>query len=183
MSDKDRLIEHEYDGIMEYDNPMPTWWVVMFWATIIFSIFYAFNIGVGSGEGRIAQYEADMADWAREHPIETPTASAEELLALADDPAMIAEGKAVFDKSCVACHAADGGGGIGPNLTDAAWLHGASIDQIHDVIRDGVLEKGMPEWGRTLTADEVASVTAYVWTLRGTTPAAPKAPEGEPAQQ
>lgn len=181
MTDKDRLIEHEYDGIMEYDNPMPTWWVTMFWATIIFSIIYALNIGgIGSGEGRIAAYEADMAAWRAAHPIETAAADGDLLLALVDDQAAVSEGETVFAQYCAPCHAGDGGGGIGPNLTDDTWIHGGSIVEIHTVISDGVLAKGMPQWGRTLSADQVNAVTAYVWTLRGTTPAAPKAAEGEP---
>jgi cytochrome c oxidase cbb3-type subunit 3 len=180
MSDKDRLIEHSYDGIQEYDNPMPRWWVTTFWATIIFSVIYAFNMfGIGSGPGRIAQYEADMAAAAAARPAETPTSTPEQLLAYAADPEHVEEGKEVYGKNCAACHAADGGGLIGPNLTDAAWIHGGSIDSVHRVIMEGVLAKGMPAWGQILKPEDVENVTAYVWSLRGTTPAAPKAAEGE----
>ena len=184
MSDKDRLIEHQYDGIQEYDNPMPRWWVTAFWATIIFSVAYALNLGgIGTGEGRIAAYEADMAAWRAAHPVEVPTATTEELLAAAADPATVAAGGEIFARNCVACHAADGGGGIGPNLTDDHWIHGGTINDVHTVITDGVLAKGMPQWGRTLTAAEVTQVTTYVWSLAGTTPAAPKAPEGDPVER
>jgi cytochrome c oxidase cbb3-type subunit III len=180
MSDQDRLIEHSYDGIQEYDNPMPRWWVTMFWATIIYAGLYLLNLGgMGEGEGRIAQYEASVAAAVAARPPEAPTLTPEALLALAEDPAHVAAGKEDFTKYCVACHAADGGGLIGPNLTDNAWIHGGRIEEIHATIVAGVLAKGMPAWGQMLTPAEVDDVTTYVWSLHGTTPAAPKAPEGE----
>jgi cytochrome c oxidase cbb3-type subunit 3 len=180
MSDQDRILEHEYDGIKEYDNPMPRWWVLTFWATIIFSVAYVFNVGgIGTGQGRIADYEADMVAWRAAHPQGGGPVDVAALLALADDSEAVEEGGEVYAKYCAACHAADGGGMIGPNLTDNAWLHGSSIDSIHTVIAEGVLAKGMPAWGKMLSPEQVDHVTAYVWSLAGSTPAAPKAPEGE----
>lgn len=180
MSEQDRLIEHSYDGIQEYDNPMPAWWVTIFWVTIIFSASYAFNlVGIGAGKGRVAEYEAEMAAAKAAHPIEAPTISPEQLLALVANPEAVHEGQEVFAKNCVACHAADGGGLIGPNLTDDHWIHGGRIDQIHTTVSVGVLAKGMPAWGQMLKAKDVDEVTAYVWSLHGTRPATPKAPEGE----
>ncbi len=179
MSDEDRILEHEYDGIKEYDNPMPAWWVLTFWATIIFSVAYVLNLGgIGTGAGRVAEYEADMAAWRAAHPAGGAPVDAAALLALAEDHEGLEEGEEIFTKYCAACHAADGGGVIGPNLTDAHWLHGSSIDSIHVVIAEGVLAKGMPAWAKMLSPEQVDQVTAYVWSLRGTTPAAPKAPEG-----
>lgn len=184
MSDKDRILEHEYDGIKEYDNPMPAWWVLTFWATIIFSVAYVLNIGgIGTGEGRIAAYEADMAAWREAHPQGGAPVDAGALLALAADDEAREEGREIYAKYCAACHAADGGGLIGPNLADAHWLHGSTIDSIHTVIAEGVLAKGMPAWSKMLSADQVDQVTAYVWSLRGSTPAAPKAPEGVRASE
>lgn len=180
MSEQDRLIEHSYDGIQEYDNPMPRWWVTTFWATIIFSGIYALNIlGIGSGEGRIAQYEAEMAAAEAQKPAPAPSATPEQLLAFAADPEHVEDGKEVYAKNCAACHGPDGGGLIGPNLADDAWLHGGTIDAIHTVIMEGVLAKGMPAWGQMLKPEDVEVVTAYVWSLHGTTPASPKAAEGE----
>lgn len=104
MSEKDRLVEHEYDGIQEYDNPMPRWWVIIFWATIIYSIVYALNIGgIGSGKGRVAEYEADMAAWREAHPQGAGPADPAALLALAEDPAAKAE--EVRSTSATAPHA------------------------------------------------------------------------------
>ncbi|HET9064205.1 MAG TPA: cbb3-type cytochrome c oxidase N-terminal domain-containing protein [Gemmatimonadales bacterium] len=179
MSEKDQLIEHEYDGIQEYDNPMPRWWVTMFWLTILFAVLYPFNIGpIGSGKGWIGEYEADVAAAAAARPAGGGAVDAPTLLALADDPAAVAAGHAEFTKYCAACHGPDGGGIIGPNLTDDAWLHGSTITAIHAVVQDGVLTKGMPAWGKQLSPDEINAVVAYIWTLRGTTPANPKAPQG-----
>jgi cytochrome c oxidase cbb3-type subunit 3 len=179
MSDKDRLVEHEYDGIQEYDNPMPRWWVLTFWATIIFSIAYLLNIGgIGAGEGWIADYEADMVAWREAHPQGGGPVDVAALLALAADEEALEEGEEAYAKYCAACHAADGGGMIGPNLTDDHWLHGGTIDSIHTVIAEGVLAKGMPAWGKMLSPAQVDQVTAYVWSLYGSTPAAPKAAEG-----
>jgi cytochrome c oxidase cbb3-type subunit 3 len=177
--EKDHLLEHSYDGIQEYDNPMPRWWVTSFWATIIFAVAYALGIGgIGVGAGRIADYEKDMAAFRLAHPLGSANVAPEVLMALVNDPAAVASGKAIFAKNCVPCHGVDGGGIIGPNLTDDYWIHGGRIEQIHATIFSGVLVKGMPTWGKLLKPVDVQRVTAYVWTLHGTTPAKPKAPQG-----
>lgn len=182
--ERDKLIEHSYDGIQEYDNPMPQWWVTTFWITIVFSIFYYLNLGnTGVGQGREAEYAADMAAFRAAHPTGGGGGDAAALLAVAKRPKEVAEGKTVFVAKCAACHAADGGGIIGPNLTDNAWLHGGTIDSIYATVNNGVLAKGMPAWGKLLKDDEMREVVAYVWTLRGTLPAKPKAPEGQVATQ
>lgn len=177
----DRLLDHEYDGIQEFDNPMPRWWLATFWITILFGILYVLNVPVfGMGKGRIAEYEADMALAAAEAARNDPLAgmTSERLVALASDPAQLELGKATFATACSACHAADGGGAIGPNLTDDYWLHGRTPMEVLHTIDQGVLEKGMPAWGKSLRPDQLLAVTAYVTTLAGTTPAAPKAPQG-----
>ena len=182
--DKDpQVLEHEYDGIQEYDNPMPRWWLLTFAGTIIFSVIYYFNVGpVGNGKGRVADYEADMKAFAAAHPAPTGVPSVGGLLALVSNKDAVHEGQEVFTKNCVACHGPDGGGLIGPNLTDNYWIHGASIDSIYVTIANGVLDKGMPPWSKVLKPQDVLLVTAYVSTLRGTTPAKPKAPQGVPSQ-
>jgi cytochrome c oxidase cbb3-type subunit 3 len=177
MADNNRLIEHQYDGIQEYDNPLPRWWVILFWATIVFSILYAFNIGVGSGPGRIAQYEAEVA--AAKAAAPTPEfTSPEELATMAANPQVVEAGKAVFTTNCVSCHKADGGGMIGPNLTDNAWIHGGSLMEIHQIVTTGVIAKGMPPWGTLLKPDQIDAVTVYVGTLKNTNAPGGKAAEG-----
>lgn len=178
--EKDRLLEHSYDGIQEYDNPMPAWWVTTFWATIVFAALYLLNIpGIGTGKGRVADYETDMAAFRLAHPKAVANIPPEKLLAVVADKHELSEGAKVFAKNCVACHAADGGGTIGPNLTDDYWIHGGKIEDIYTTIFNGVAAKGMPTWSLVLKPDELQEVTAYIWSLHGTTPAKPKPPQGE----
>jgi cytochrome c oxidase cbb3-type subunit III len=179
-NDEDRLLDHSYDGIQEYDNPMPRWWVWGFWATIIFAVAYYFMPApFGEGPGNVASYEADVAAFKASQPEPTgPVVSDEQLLALVADPSQIAAGKVVYDANCQACHRPDGGGLIGPNLTDDAWIHGGAPSQIHTTVSQGVLAKGMPAWDRLLKPEQVNAVTAYVISLKGTNPKDAKAPEG-----
>ena len=180
----DHLLDHSYDGIQEFDNPMPRWWVYLFWATIIFSILYFLNVpGFGIGKGRIADYDRDMAAAAaadaKRKAAEPAGASGEQLMAMTKDASVVALGKQVFGQNCAACHRADAGGQIGPNLADDYWLHGGTLEQIHKTVVDGVLEKGMPPWGKVLKPNQLDAVVAYVYTLRGTNPPNPKAPQGD----
>lgn len=178
------LLDHEYDGIQEYDNPLPRWWLWIFYATILYSVLYWFNVpGIGIGRGRIADYQATMAAAdARAAALAAqrigPTDAS--LLALQDDPTAMELGAATFAQMCASCHAADGGGLIGPNLTDEYWIHGNTPMAIHRVIEEGVPAKGMPAWGMMLRPEQVDAVTAYIVSIAGTTPANPRAPEGEP---
>ena len=182
-TERDRLIDHSYDGIQEYDNPMPRWWVTTFWATIVFSIAYYLIPGLGLGKGRMAEYETDMAAFRAAHPSNGGAGDVKLLMAAAGKPSEVRQGRILFTAKCAACHAADGGGVIGPNLADAAWLHGGTIDSIYATVNNGVLAKGMPAWGKLLKADELEEVVAYVWTLGGTSPAKPKEPQGVVAAQ
>lgn len=177
---EDRLLDHEYDGIKEYDNPMPRWWLWIFYASIIFvPLYYVLPAPFGEGPGAVAAYEADVArHLASRPPSAEVTLTDDQREAQASDPAVLADGKTVFAANCAACHRADGGGLIGPNLTDTVWLHGGNPAAIHKTIVDGVLEKGMPGWGRLLRPAQVDAVTAYVISLKGTNPPSPKAPEG-----
>ena len=184
QNDQDQLLEHNYDGIQEFDNPMPRWWVYLFWATIVFSVLYWLNVpGFGVGKGHIADYERDMAAAtaaaAKQRAAEPAGASPEQRLAMTKDESVLALGRQAYTQNCAACHRADGGGQIGPNLTDDNWLHGATLEQIHKTVADGVLEKGMPPWGKVLKPAQLDAVVAYVYTLRGTTVPNPKAPQGE----
>ncbi|HVZ76778.1 MAG TPA: cbb3-type cytochrome c oxidase N-terminal domain-containing protein [Gemmatimonadaceae bacterium] len=177
--EQDRLLEHDYDGIQEFDNPMPRWWVWIFWATIIFSAVYAFDPRhTLRGPGRIADYQAEMAAAARRWPQPTGNVDAATLAALTHDQAALAAGKAIFTSTCAPCHRADGGGLIGPNLTDDYWLHGGTLMDIHKTITEGVLDKGMPNWGKFLKPEQINDVTVYVASLHGTNPPNPKAPQG-----
>ena len=177
--DTDRLLEHDYDGIREYDNPMPRWWLWVFYVTILYvPVYYLAPAPFGAGAGKEAEYAAEVARHRAAQPPEAPTVSAEALLALRDDREALEEGAEVYATNCAACHRGDGGGLIGPNLADDAWLHGGSPVAIHATIVNGVMAKGMPAWGRLLRPEQVEQVTAYVMSLRGTNPPGAKAPEG-----
>ncbi|MCA9782482.1 MAG: c-type cytochrome [Candidatus Delongbacteria bacterium] len=176
----DKLLDHDYDGIKEYDNPLPGWWKWLWILTILFSFVYFPFYHIYGAPGVLARYDQDVAEYEAQQPPEIMTASGEALLAMVGDPTRIGSGQAIFEKNCVACHTADGGGLIGPNLCDNYWKNSnGSIDGIMHTVRKGVLEKGMLAWENILKPEELENVVAFVYTLRDTTPANPKAPEGE----
>jgi len=176
--EQDRLLDHSYDGIQEFDNPLPRWWVWIFWACIAFAAVYGLvpNNPL-RGPGRMVEYNAALAEAARLHPPEAEMSEAA-LLALTSDAKTVAAGKQLFVTTCAACHRPDGGGLIGPNLTDDYWLHGGTIAEIHHTIVNGVLDKGMPNWGKMLKPEQVTAAAVYVWSLHGTNPPNPKEPQG-----
>ncbi len=180
-SAQDQLLDHEYDGIREYDNPLPRWWVWMWAGSAVFSVAYFFHYHVsGNGQSVAAAYEADMQE-ARENEAKASLAepvSEESLGKLMSDSALMADAKALFGLRCAPCHGDKAQGVIGPNLTDNAWIHGSgSLSDIFTVISEGVLAKGMPAWNRQLSPIEVRKLAAFVGTTRGS--AVPgKPPEG-----
>jgi cytochrome c oxidase cbb3-type subunit 3 len=177
--DDDRLLDHNYDGIQEYDNPLPRWWVWIFWATIAFSLLYVLDPTARiRGPGRVAEYGQQIAAAEARWPKGLGAADATALDVASRDPRLIADGKVVFTTYCAACHRADGGGIIGPNLTDEYWLHGSQLTDVQRTVMAGVLDKGMPAWEKVLKSDQVTSVISYVWSLRGTRPVDPKPPQG-----
>lgn len=172
---------HVIDGIVELNHPAPFWWQTIYYLSIVWAIGYAGYYLGGSGMSRKEALQQELAELAAKDvsPNASPEQEKAELRAIYKDPGRLAFGKAVFTKNCASCHSPDGGGGIGPNLTDGSWIHGdGSIDAIAKVVREGVSEKGMPPWGPILKREEVMSAAAFVRSLRGTTPAKPKAPQG-----
>jgi cytochrome c oxidase cbb3-type subunit 3 len=181
MSDKAPL-HYVYDGIEEHDNHLPNWWLTILWATLIFSAGYWYWYHVAElSPGQLGELAAESAEVAKRASGNKP-ASNETLLALVQDPTTLDAGKAVFQANCAACHGAKGQGSIGPNLTDGFWMHGGSPVAIHKSVAEGVVAKGMPAWERTLGAERVKAVTAYVLTLKGTHVPGGKEPQGEPEQ-
>lgn len=184
--DKSLLISgHRYDGIREYDNPMPGWWRASFWASCVFAILYCIGYFF---TGSVDHYSDDLnesleelaavrANFESSNP--TITFDEETLAAYALDADRVSAGKVLYDGQCAVCHAADGGGLIGPNLTDEYWLHGESNLDVYNIINVGVLEKGMPAWESVYTQDERANLVAFIRSLQGTTPATPKEAQGE----
>lgn len=180
--DENPMVGHEVDGINELDNRLPRWWVWLFNITILFSLVYmVFYHVIDAGDLQAAMYEKEMA-LAKGAPEATAAVAAPVTDVPSTDPDILAKGKALFAANCAVCHAPDGGGLIGPNFTDAYFIHGATFaDSLH-IIREGVPAKGMIPWKTTLRPDDIHAVASYIYTLRGTTPATAKAPEGVKAE-
>jgi cytochrome c oxidase cbb3-type subunit 3 len=167
-----QLTGHEYDGIVEYDNPMPAWWRRSFWATVVFSfVYYVHYQLTGNGASVEQAYAEDMR---KQRELMAASAIGQEmneegLTRLMQDGAMMKDARSLFVLRCSQCHADRGQGNIGPNLTDEYWLYGsASLMDLLEIIGNGRPQKGMPMWSRTLRPIELAELTAYVGTLRGT---------------
>jgi cytochrome c oxidase cbb3-type subunit 3 len=171
---------HDYDGIEEYDNKLPNWWLMTLHGAIIFSIgywmyFHQFDVGPSSMEAFQAEMDAAKAE-SDARLAKMGGLSDETLTKLAGDAEAVKRGKEAFATTCLACHGANGEGTVGPNLTDAYWVNGHRPVDIHKVIAVGQLDKGMPAWEPVLGAAKVRDVTAYVLTLGG------KNLPGKPAQ-
>lgn len=179
-------LDHNYDGIKELDNHLPPWWKWLFYGTIAFSVVYIvvfhFSDSLPLQDAEYQQEVAMAEEQARKFYASQPQASIDvDKLEYNADAAIIEKGKAVFmDNNCGSCHRNDGGGNtIGPNLTDDYWLHGSSVKEVFSTVKDGVVDKGMPAWGKALSPQEVRDVTFFILSLRGTNPENAKAPQGE----
>ncbi len=179
--DKDlELSGHSYDGITELDNPLPGWWLWTFFFTIIFAFIYFIHYASGSGPTLKQELAAAMLAIETNRLHEPKLLESEDLLAAAmKGPNSISNGEQIYIARCVVCHGANLQGQVGPNLTDNYWIHGkGSRQDIVKVIREGVLDKGMPEWDQMLSTEEIYSVTAYVISKKGSNPANAKAAQG-----
>lgn len=177
------ILPHDYDGIQEYDNPLPSWWLYLFIGTVIFAFHYFIHYAVGGGPSTQEELQVSMQELKstslhnHSHQV---VESEVDLEAKMKTPEFAAAGKLVFAGKCVACHGDNGQGVIGPNLTDHFWIHGKGTrSDIVAVIRQGAPEKGMPAWETTLKPDELMTVAAYVYSLRDSHPSQPKVPQGE----
>lgn len=176
------LMSHDYDGIQEYDNPLPGWWVYVFWITIIFSLGYWVYYHVGDGPSIWQSYDREMVahyDLQAQALAAAGEITDESISKLRENTSMMSAARAIFGARCAVCHGQQAEGLIGPNLTDDYWLHNAQPTGIFKTISDGVPEKGMVSWKAQLSAAEMMSLAAYVGGLRGTNPPNPKAPQGE----
>lgn len=174
---------HSYDGITELDNFMPPWLQYVFVLCIGFGIIYFINYSVlGWGKTQLEEYQDELfiAEAQAEERKETAVVTIDESNVEYDRTREALDaGKTVYDTNCVACHATDGGGGVGPNLADEYWIHGGSISDVFKVVKYGVVEKGMIPWQDQLSPEQMQFVSSYVLTLNGTTPLNPKEPQGE----
>lgn len=183
MSNKEeKLLDHDYDGIQELDNPLPRWWLWSFYASIVFAVLYIAHYHFGSGKNPEQEMHAELSAIKESQSAGAPAEAGpdEALLAklLADKSGLEASGK-LFGEKCASCHGAKGEGQIGPNLTDGYWIHGdGTLTSIFHTVADGVPEKGMPPWKAMLKPEEMYAVVAYVKHLDGSRPPNAKAPQG-----
>ncbi|MFS4456014.1 cbb3-type cytochrome c oxidase N-terminal domain-containing protein [Maribacter sp. 2304DJ31-5] len=178
------ILDHNYDGIKELDNKLPPWWVYMFYATIIFGVIYLVRFHVFNDYDQDQEFEQKMAE--AKLAVEAYKLTAKDLVdantvTLLEEPSDISAGRTIFETNCVACHMADGGGGIGPNLTDEYWILGGGIKNVFNTVSEGGRDgKGMVAWKQILKPVEMAQVSSYILTeINGKTPANPKPPEGD----
>jgi cytochrome c oxidase cbb3-type subunit 3 len=177
----DRLIkEHDYDGIRELDNDLPPWWKWLFYITIVFAVVYLIRIFIFNADDLIQEreYENDMEKVAQETPAQPE--AAEFKIEVLHDEASLADGKETWEKICAVCHLVDGGGLVGPNMTDNYWIHGNTVEDLFNTVTNGVIEKGMIPYKDQLSEKKRLNVVSYILVkLQGTTPANPKAPQGK----
>ena len=175
------LLDHDYDGIRELDSKVPPWFLWLFYISIFFAVVYMLDYHVLNSsplQDEEYQMQVQQAEVERAALINSGAFLNEESVTLLTDPAALDAGKQIFTTNCVACHAADGGGLVGPNLTDDYWIHGGGIKNIFKVIKYGVVAKGMISWQSQLNPKQMQDVASYVISLHGTSPANPKQQEG-----
>lgn len=178
------LLEHDYDGIKELDNNLPTWWVYLFYGCIVFAFIYLIRFEIMGGDNQEMELKKEMAQAkidVDEYMKNAPDLMSEKTVTLLTDTKDLANGKTIFTNNCAACHRADGGGQIGPNLTDEYWILGGGIKNVFHTISNGGRDgKGMIAWGKGgLKPKEIQLVASYILSLKGSNPQAPKAPDGE----
>jgi len=180
-SRRDQLLDHSYDGIQAYDNPLPRWWVLLFWISVLVAPLYILYFHFGPGLLGVERYDAEMIAFYDKQ--------AGELLALGEvtestlaglmaDASMMNSGEKIFQSKCSPCHGMFAEGAIGPNLTDGYWIHGPQLMDVYRTVREGVLDKGMLAWEDQLRPAELLAVSAHVGGLLGSDPPNPKPPQG-----
>jgi len=173
-------LDHDFDGIQELNNPLPPWWTIGFIITVVMSVFYIFYYTIQGKDSQYDELKREMANakaqvdkYKKDNNIVD-----ENTVTLLTDEKSLAEGKVIFEGTCAACHGKEGQGGVGPNFADNNWIYGCDIKSVYKTIYDGA-SNGMSSY-KTLGADKVQKVASYVLTFKGTKPANPKAPQGEP---
>ncbi|AIM36198.1 cbb3-type cytochrome c oxidase N-terminal domain-containing protein [Sphingobacterium sp. SG20118] len=178
--EKDLMIDHEYDGITELDNPIPIWFNALFYSSMAFAVVYLLIYHVFSwGMNQDQEYVQEMgkAEIARQEYLAQAANLVDESNVIYD-ASQVAAGSAIFQANCVACHGGAGEGSIGPNLVDRYWLHGGEVKDIFKTVKYGIPDKGMVPWEQTLTPAQIAEVSSYIISIRDTKPANPKEPQG-----
>lgn len=177
------MLNHDYDGIRELDNNLPPWWLYLFYGCIVFGgvyLVYYEMMGGPTQEDELAKEMADARIAVEEYKKNAPDMMDEKTVTLLTDAGDLAKGKEIYMTNCMACHRADGGGQIGPNLADDHWILGGGIKEVFHTISNGGRDgKGMVAWKGNLKPKEIQHVASYILSLKGSNPKDPKAPEGE----
>lgn len=182
----DKLLDHDADGIKEFDNALPRWWLYGFYFTIVMSVIYMFYYHVYGGSdwnflwygprGQVAEYTAEV-DAAK--AANKSAGGGANFSAPMTEQAALDAGKAIFEgtnNACFTCHRNDLGGQVGPNLTDDYWIHGNKFQDVVNSIKSGFPDKGMQPFGTgaKLTDEQTAQLASYIISKHGTHPADPK---------
>ena len=182
-TEEELRLDEDFDGIHELDNPTPPWFNFIFYTSILAAVLYLLNYHVLKfGSLQEAEYTAEVAQSKLEVDAYLKSSGNlvdENNVAFVLDKKLLADGQTLFAEKCAVCHLADGGGVVGPNLTDAYWIHGGDIQSIFKTIKYGVPAKGMIAWQNTFSGKQMEALASYVKTLQGTTPAVGKEPQGE----
>ena len=182
MYQQNTVMDHEFDGIQEFDNRLPNWWLWLMWGSMVFALLYwvfFHTLGVGKLPRERFDMEMQVAQEAQIARALEAGIDNEFFVMMSQTEDKVAEGREIFVKHCVACHLDQGQGSVGPNLTDGYWIHGCEPMQMLKTINDGVAAKGMPAWMNQLGPTRVHAVLSYILTIKGNEVAG-KAPEGEP---
>lgn len=176
------LLDHDCDGIREYDNPMPFWWSAIFWVSMIFALpYFAFYHLGGVGTSLTEDYDVELGAFYEMQAARLGNLKPDEatILTLSTDRQKLLAGQNMFKANCATCHAPDGGGKTGPNLTDDFYINVRNPEDVFRVVRDGIEAKGMPKWGKRFSEPQLVLLSSYVVSLRGTTPASPLKAQGD----
>lgn len=173
-------VDHDFDGITELDNRIPPWFNYLFYGSVVFGIGYFIHFHVLGGTLSAGEYQEQMAAAAIERRIVLANEGSidENNITLLTAAAALTNGEGNYQKYCVSCHAKDGGGLVGPNLTDQYWIHGGSVRDVYMTIKNGVPSKGMISWQLVFTPKQIQELSSYVLTLQGTKPLVAKKAEG-----
>jgi cytochrome c oxidase cbb3-type subunit 3 len=174
---------YEADGIKELDNNLPSWWVGLFVFTTIFGALYLVYVHLIGGTSIQKEYDDSLkVTYTQAKSSDAGSDEPTDLTTMIGDAGSITSGKEVYTANCAPCHGGEGQGTIGPNLTDKFWIHGGKPEQIYATILNGFADKGMPAWGGILGEQKTRQLTAFIVSIKGTSPANPKAPQGDAEQ-
>lgn len=181
--EKQMDLGHSFDGISELDNSLPPWWLGLMYGSMVFAVVYMYQYHWSDTEwSSTLEYAEEMKigeEIKANYLFKMGNKINENNVVLLTDEPSLNEAKGIYSFNCVACHGAEGQGGVGPNLTDEYWIHGGDLRDIFLVIKNGVPEKGMVAWKNQLRPVNIQQLASYIMTLKGTNPPNPKEPQGE----